>query len=103
MTQYFFDGDPATDSTRRHLERVLKQPQKHRWTWVAAMVAGGAVFNEPCELAGGRGLGQPRLEFGDVLFGFLHLTFCLDAFRAQQFDRLLEPGELFGFIGPDGG
>jgi hypothetical protein len=44
MTQYFFDGDPATDSTRRHLERVLKQPQKHRWTWVAAMVAGGAVF-----------------------------------------------------------
>jgi hypothetical protein len=26
MTEYHFDGHPAIDSTRRHLERVLRAP-----------------------------------------------------------------------------
>jgi hypothetical protein len=31
----YFDGDPATDSARRHLERVLKEPERpRRWPWV---------------------------------------------------------------------
>jgi hypothetical protein len=44
MTQYYFDGDPATESTRRHLERVLKHGQTHRWRWVVAMAAAGAAL-----------------------------------------------------------
>lgn len=43
---YYFDGDPSTDSARRHLERVLKEPQhEHRkWPWVLAAVAGAAAW-----------------------------------------------------------
>jgi hypothetical protein len=38
-----FDGDPAVDSRRRHLERVLKgQPPRRKWPWIVAAVAGGA-------------------------------------------------------------
>jgi hypothetical protein len=39
-----FEGDPATESARRHLERVLKSPARRRWPWVAAFFAGGAAF-----------------------------------------------------------
>ena len=39
---YYFDGDPETESARRHLERVLKEPAtRHRkWPWLLAAVAG---------------------------------------------------------------
>jgi hypothetical protein len=41
----YFDGDPATDSRRRHLERVLKDEQpRRRWPWVVAVVAGGGAW-----------------------------------------------------------
>jgi hypothetical protein len=41
----YFDGDPATDSARRHMERVLKAPEPaHRWPWVLAALGGGAVW-----------------------------------------------------------
>lgn len=41
----YFDGDPATDSTRRHLERVLKEPQGHRrWPWVVGSLAAVAAW-----------------------------------------------------------
>jgi hypothetical protein len=39
----YFDGDPAEDSNRRRLERVIKgAPPRRRWPWVMAIVAGGA-------------------------------------------------------------
>jgi hypothetical protein len=39
----YFDGDPALDSSRRHLERVIKGgPPRRRWPWVMAILAGGA-------------------------------------------------------------
>jgi hypothetical protein len=40
----YFDGDPATDSTRRHLERVLKEPRRRRWPWVVGSVAALAAW-----------------------------------------------------------
>jgi len=40
----YFDGDPAEDSSRRHLERVIKgTPPRRRWPWVMAILARGAV------------------------------------------------------------
>ena len=44
----YFSGDPATDSPRRHLERVLardtaRRPSR-RWTWIAGALAGGALW-----------------------------------------------------------
>jgi hypothetical protein len=39
-----FEGDPATDSTRRRLERILKEESPPRWPWVAALAAGGTAF-----------------------------------------------------------
>lgn len=46
MSDYvYFEGDPATDSARRHLERVLKDPKPaRRWPWVAASVAALAAW-----------------------------------------------------------
>ena len=45
MDELYFKGDPATDSTRRHLERVLSAPdQPRRWPWIAAAVAGAAAL-----------------------------------------------------------
>ena len=44
MSDYYFDGDPALDSTRRHLERVLSEPQRRRWPWFVAVLTGGAAF-----------------------------------------------------------
>ena len=40
----YFAGDPAQDSARRHLERVLSQPQPRRWPLLAAIFAGGTAF-----------------------------------------------------------
>ena len=40
----YFDGDPATDSARRHMERVLKGEPKRRWPWVLAALGSGAVW-----------------------------------------------------------
>jgi hypothetical protein len=41
----YFNGDPATDSARRHLERVLKEPERHRrWPWVVGAVAAGLIW-----------------------------------------------------------
>ena len=44
MSEVYFDGDPATDSARRHMERVLKGEPKRRWPWLAAALGGGAVW-----------------------------------------------------------
>jgi hypothetical protein len=43
-TDYHFDGDPAINSTRRHLERVLRAPSPRRRPWLAAILAGGAAL-----------------------------------------------------------
>jgi len=41
----YFDGDPATDSARRHMERVLKSPERaSRWPWVLAALGSGGVW-----------------------------------------------------------
>lgn len=40
-----FDGDPATDSARRRLERVLKSEEPpRRWPWILAALGGGSVW-----------------------------------------------------------
>jgi len=41
-----FDGDPETDSARRHLERVLtgKEPPRRRWPWMVAALGGGGLW-----------------------------------------------------------
>jgi hypothetical protein len=40
-----FDGDPSTDSARRHMERVLKSPERApRWPWVLAALGSGGVW-----------------------------------------------------------
>ena len=40
-----FDGDPATDSARRHMEHVLKTGQPiRRWPWALAALGGGGVW-----------------------------------------------------------
>jgi hypothetical protein len=40
----YFDGDPAVDSARRHMERVLKGEPTRRWPWVLAALGSGAVW-----------------------------------------------------------
>jgi hypothetical protein len=41
----YFDGDPAVDSSRRHMERVLKgEPGPRKWPWLLAAAAGGGLF-----------------------------------------------------------
>jgi len=43
--EFYFDGDPATESTRRHMERVLTDPKpRRRWPWVAAAMTGMALL-----------------------------------------------------------
>ena len=44
MDDLHFEGDPATDSTRRRLERILKEESPPRWPWMAALAAGGTAF-----------------------------------------------------------
>lgn len=41
----YFEGDPAQDSRRRHLERVLKGDEPRRkWPWILALAAGGSAW-----------------------------------------------------------
>jgi len=41
----YFEGDPRTDSTRRHMERVLtNQERPRRWPWVLAAMGSGSVW-----------------------------------------------------------
>jgi hypothetical protein len=60
----YFDGDPATDSARRHLERVLKEPnRRRRRLWVAAPLAGlAAWYFWPRRPAGEAPAATPRRE-----------------------------------------
>jgi hypothetical protein len=50
MGDLYFDGDPARDSTRRRLERVLKEEPVARerpqsaWPWKTTLLAGGTAF-----------------------------------------------------------
>ncbi len=43
MDDIYFDGDPAVDSTRRQMERLMKGQQPRRWPWVVAAIAGGGA------------------------------------------------------------
>ena len=41
----YFDGDPSVDSARRHMERVLKSPERtSRWPWILAALGSGGVW-----------------------------------------------------------
>ena len=40
----YFDGDPATDSARRHMERVLKGEPTPRWPWIVAALGSGGLW-----------------------------------------------------------
>ena len=40
----YFEGDPETDSTRRHMERVLKGEPVRKWPWVLGALGGGAIW-----------------------------------------------------------
>ena len=45
MGDVYFDGDPATDSARRHMERVLKgESGRRKWPWVAMALGGGGLW-----------------------------------------------------------
>jgi hypothetical protein len=40
----YFEGDPATDSARRRLERLMKEPERPRkWPWVVGALAAAAA------------------------------------------------------------
>jgi hypothetical protein len=41
-----FEGDPETDSARRHMERVLNAPEpaRRRWPWIVAALGGGGLW-----------------------------------------------------------
>lgn len=46
MSDVYFEGDPATDSARRRLERLLKEPEPppSRWPWIVAALGGGGLW-----------------------------------------------------------
>lgn len=51
MGDLYFDGDPERDSTRRRLERMLKEEParaeprpSRRWPWKTTLLAGGTAF-----------------------------------------------------------
>lgn len=45
MSGVYFEGDPATDSARRHMERVLEGREKpSRWPWMLAALGSGGVW-----------------------------------------------------------
>ena len=44
MSGVYFDGDPAVDSSRRHMERVLKGEPRRKWPWLVAAVGGGGLW-----------------------------------------------------------
>ena len=35
----YLEGDPGTDSTRRHMERVLRGERRPRWPWLLGALA----------------------------------------------------------------
>lgn len=56
-----FAGDPATDSTRRHLERILQPSPRRDWrTAVASLRAGAAraLPRDSCDMLDALGLGR---------------------------------------------
>lgn len=41
----YFDGDPATESTRRQLEQLMKETRpRRRWPWMVGAVAAAAAW-----------------------------------------------------------
>ena len=44
MDDLHFEGDPAIDSTRRRLERVMKEEPRSEWKWMAALAAGATAL-----------------------------------------------------------
>jgi hypothetical protein len=40
----YLKGDPNTESTRRHMERVLSGDAPRRWPWLIGLVAGGTAL-----------------------------------------------------------
>lgn len=46
MSDVYFEGDPATDSARRQMERLLKQPEPPppRWPWIVAALGSGGLW-----------------------------------------------------------
>lgn len=43
--EVYFEGDPATDSARRRMERLLKSPEPPpRWPWLLAALGSGGVW-----------------------------------------------------------
>ena len=45
-TPLHFDGDPETESARRHMERVLKAAENppRRWPWVLGLLLGSGSW-----------------------------------------------------------
>jgi hypothetical protein len=45
VDELHFEGDPAIDSTRRRLERVMKAGEpRSEWKWMAALAAGAGAL-----------------------------------------------------------
>ena len=45
MNDVYFEGDPATDSARRRLERLLKSEEPpRRWPWLLAAFGSGGLW-----------------------------------------------------------
>ena len=45
VDELHFEGDPAIDSTRRRLERVMKVGEpRSEWKWMAALAAGAGAL-----------------------------------------------------------
>ena len=45
VDELHFEGDPAIDSTRRRLERVMKEGEpRSEWKWMAALAAGAGAL-----------------------------------------------------------
>ncbi len=45
MGDVYFEGDPAVDSSRRHMERVLKgENTRRRWPLLLTALAGGGLW-----------------------------------------------------------
>jgi hypothetical protein len=45
--RYYFSGDPAKDSPRRHMQRVLSEESaapSRRWPWILGLLAGGSSW-----------------------------------------------------------
>jgi hypothetical protein len=48
----YLNGDPETESTRRHMERVLRGEPRRRWPWLIGLLAGAAFLSRaPLALA----------------------------------------------------